>query len=79
MADAHTPKVASSAANVRENQAALLAAFAKARPKISSDLSDEQLFLFALSMWARRTTDFADCLVALDDSTSRHDLGSDDG
>lgn len=58
-------KISRSASTVRDDQAALLAAFARCSPKISADLSEEQQFLFALSMWARRTTDFADCLVGL--------------
>jgi len=45
---------------VKEQQRALVRAFHEASPEVSDDLSEENIFAFALSFWARKMTDFAE-------------------
>lgn len=42
-----------------EKEAALLTAFKATSPGISDDLSDEQIFIFAVGVWSRKVRDFA--------------------
>jgi len=58
---------------VKECQLALVTAFHKASPQVSSDLAEEQLLLFSLSMWARKTTDLVDKLVQIGEEGDRRD------
>mmetsp|Transcript_29844 Transcript_29844/g.64595 ORF Transcript_29844/g.64595 Transcript_29844/m.64595 type:complete len:853 (+) Transcript_29844:2-2560(+) len=48
---------------VKENEMQLLKAFQSAKPSVSDDLADEQIFVFTLGLWARKIREFANRLI----------------
>merc|ERR1712048_765279 len=54
---------------VKKIQDNLVHAFRSTSPNVSEDLAEENIFVFSLSFWARKMTDFADEMCSHADST----------